>query len=85
MAKFLVDKDGSLVPLTNANRPRVADNGTMRSMAMGCPRVRDQAKRLKMLSDRGVQAHYDHAGQLVYEGGYHAQKRAAKMAGLEIG
>ncbi len=85
MARFVMRR-GKLTPIEDAGPlAKAADNGEMRSTAVGCPRKREQAARLRKLSAAGVDARYDpRTGQLVYQGGYHAQRAVAKLSGLEI-
>lgn len=85
MATFLVASDGALVEASATNRPRVADNGEMRSSTMGCATRKGQAKRLKLYARKGIDARFHpKTGELLYQGGYAAQKRLKNIHGLEI-
>lgn len=63
-----------------------ASNLQMKSMAMGCAVASDRAKRLLDFNSMGIDAHYHpETCELVFDGGFQAQKRLAKYHGLEVG
>lgn len=77
-----VFRNGQLVEGNTLDR----DGELMRSMAMGCVSPAEQAKRLAQFGAKGIDAHYDRdTGELCFKGGYHAQKRLARMHELEVG
>lgn len=78
-----VVRNGELVCVRN--RPKKADNGLMRSLSMGCYTPSEQQKRLAKFREAGIEASYDRAtGELLFEGGYAAQRKLAQMHKLEI-
>jgi hypothetical protein len=71
--------------LISAERARRMDNGRMRSMALGCPDPAEQKRRLATYAEHGVEARYDRdTGELLFDGGYGAQRKLAKLHNLEI-
>ena len=76
-----VMRNGQLVP----GVARKHDNNVMRSMAMGCPDEAEQARRLELYAAEGIEASYRPTGELQFAGGYHTQKRLARIHGLEVG
>lgn len=57
-----------------------------KSMAMGCVKPEEQAKRLAMFAAKGITAQYEReTGRLMYRGGLEVQKRLAKMHGMDVG
>ncbi len=86
MARWVYPRNGPRV-LVSPGHPltRIADNGEMRSSAMGCATKKGQAKRLKIYARKGVNARFDkRTSELVFQGGYVAQKRLKEIHGLEI-
>ena len=81
---LLVSRGGQLVEVPTGTVKK-RDNNRMVSMAMGCPDPAQQRERLQMYAGKGIDAHYDpKTAELIFDGGFHQQKRAAKLHGLEV-
>lgn len=85
MARFVM-RNGTLVPIAQAGMiAKSADNGAMRSMAMGCATKSGQIKRIKHFAKRGIDVKFHpRTGQMLFSGGYHTQKKLAAHSGMEI-
>jgi len=88
--RYVMD-GGRLMPVEQAGGRaretiRAADNEEMRSGKCGCVLPAEQKRRAAKLARLGVKnPRYDQrTGELVYEGGYQAQKIVARMHGLEV-
>ena len=78
-------RDGAIVEV-GRGAVKKHDNGTMVSMALGCPNLEQQAERLAMYSAAGVEGRFHPAtGEFIFEGGFNAQKKAARLHDLEVG
>ena len=86
MARWVYPRNGPRV-LVSPGHPltRIADNGEMRSQSMGCVTRKGQEKRLRLFAKKGIAARFDErTGEVIYQGGYAAQRRMKEIHGLEI-
>lgn len=83
-----IRRNGQTVPAMPGDKElRIPDNDDMKSFGMGCPDPAEQKKRLAKLSRKGVDgARYDpQTCELMFPGGFHAQKKVAEAHGMRVG